>query len=241
MKKKTRTAKSEMALPKIVSRAEWKRARSKLLVKEKAETRRRDALAAERRRLPIVRVEKDYRFEGPKGKIRLPDLFDGRRQLILYHFMFAPGVQGWPNAGCPGCSMVADQICHLAHLHARDTSFVFVSRAPLTKIKGYEKRMGWTIPWYSSAGSDFNKDFGITTKDGETFGLSVFLRDGDDIFHTYFTAGRGVEALGPVWTLLDVTSLGRQEQWEDSPAGYPQTEPYQWWRRHDEYNKKETN
>jgi predicted dithiol-disulfide oxidoreductase (DUF899 family) len=228
------------ALPKVVSRAEWKQARAKLLAKEKAETHRRDALAAERRRLPMVRIEKDYAFAGPEGKVRLSDLFAGRPQLILYHFMFAPGVQGWPNAGCPGCSMVADQICHLAHLHARDTSFVFVSRAPLTKIKAYQKRMGWSIPWYSSEGNDFNKDFGVTTKGGETFGLSVFLRDGDDIFHTYFTAGRGVETLGPVWTLLDLTPFGRQEKWEDSPAGYPQTEPYQWWRRHDEYNKKET-
>ncbi len=228
-----------MTLPKIVSRAEWKRARSKLLVKEKAETRRRDSLAAERRRLPIVRVEKNYRFEGPKGKIRLPDLFDGRRQLLLYHFMFAPGVNGWPNAGCPGCSLVVDQICHLAHLQARDTSFVLVSRAPLARIKAYQKRMGWSIPWYSSAGSDFNKDFGVTTKESETFGLSAFLRDGEEVFHTYFTAGRGVEALGPVFTLLDVTPLGRQEKWEDSPAGYPQIAPYQWWRRHDEYKQKE--
>jgi len=228
------------ALPKIVTRAEWKRARAKLMTKEKAETRRRDALAAERRRLPMVRIEKDYRFDGPKGKVRLTDLFEGRRQLLLYHFMFAPDVQGWPNAGCPGCSMVADQVAHLAHFHARDTSFVFVSRGPLAKLQAYQRRMRWNIPWYSSAGSDFNQDFGVTTKEGETFGLSVFLRDGDQVFHTYFTADRGVETLGPVWTFLDLTPLGRQEKWEDSPAGYPQTAPYQWWRRHDEYKQEET-
>jgi predicted dithiol-disulfide oxidoreductase (DUF899 family) len=227
--------KSGVARSKIVSRAEWQRARNKLLVKEKAETRRRDALAAERRRLPMVRVDKDYVFAGGKGKVRLPDLFDERRQLVLYHFMFAPDVSGWPAAGCPGCSMVVDQIGHLAHLHARDTSFALISRAPLTKIRAYQKRMGWKVPWFSSAGTDFNVDFGVTTKEGETFGLSVFLRDGDEVFHTYFTADRGVEALGPVWTFLDLTPLGRQEEWEDLPAGYPQTEPYQWWRRHDEY------
>jgi predicted dithiol-disulfide oxidoreductase (DUF899 family) len=204
-------------------------------VKEKAETRRRDALAAERRRLPMVRVDKDYIFTGSKGKLRLQDLFEGRRQLILYHFMFAPGVDGWPTAGCPGCSMVVDNVGHLAHLHARDTSFVLVSRAPLAKIKAYQKRMGWKVPWFSSADSDFNVDFGVTTKEGETFGLSIFLRDGDQVFHTYFTADRGVEALGSSWTFLDLTPFGRQEDWEDTPAGRPQTAPYQWWRRHDEY------
>lgn len=225
-------------LPKIVSRAEWKRARAELLAKEKAETRRRDALAAERRRLPMLPIEKEYAFAGPRGKVGLLDLFAGRRQLLLYHFMFAPDVDGWPNAGCPGCSMFIDQVGHLAHLHARDTSFVLVSRAPLVRLKTYQKRMGWTIPWYSSEGSDFNVDFGVTTKEGETFGLSVFLREGEEVFQTYFTDGRGVEALGPVWTLLDVTPLGRQEDWEDSPAGYPQAKPYQWWRRHDEYSKQ---
>lgn len=233
--KSTKPKKNKPALPKVVSRAEWKRALKKVTAKEKAETRRRDALAAERRRLPMVRMEEDYQFEGPHGKVRLADLFDGRRQLLLYHFMFAPDVNGWPEAGCPGCSMFIDQVGHLAHLDARDTSFVLVSRAPLPRLKAYQKRMGWTIPWYSSAGSDFNRDFGVTTKEGDTFGLSAFLRENGEVFHTYFTAERGVEALGPVWTLLDLTSLGRQEKWEDSPAGYPQTAPYQWWQRHDEY------
>jgi predicted dithiol-disulfide oxidoreductase (DUF899 family) len=235
MKSEKRKTHDGQGLPTIVSRAEWRKARNKLLVKEKAETRRRDALAAERRRLPMVRVDKDYIFTGSKGKLRLQDLFEGRRQLILYHFMFAPGVEGWPAAGCPGCSMVVDNVGHLAHLHARDTSFVLVSRAPLAKIKAYQKRMAWKVPWFSSADSDFNVDFGVTTKEGETFGLSIFLRDGDQVFHTYFTADRGVEALGSSWTFLDLTPFGRQEDWEDTPAGRPQTAPYQWWRRHDEY------
>jgi predicted dithiol-disulfide oxidoreductase (DUF899 family) len=224
-----------MNVPEVVSPADWQVAHDALLAKEKRATRARDALAAERRRLPMVRIEKDYVFAGPDGTARLVDLFEGRRQLVLYHFMFAPDVDGWPTAGCPGCSMFVDQVGHLAHLHARDTSFVLVSRAPLDKIETYKERMGWTIPWYSSAGSDFNADFGVTTDSGETFGLSVFLRDGHDVFRTYFTSGRGVEALGSVWTFLDLTPLGRQEDWEDSPAGYPQTQRYEWWRRHDEY------
>jgi predicted dithiol-disulfide oxidoreductase (DUF899 family) len=223
------------ALPTIASPAKWQAAHERLMAKEKAATRARDALAAERRRQPMVEIEKDYVFEGPDGQVRLLDLFEGRRQLILYHFMFAPGVDGWPKAGCPGCSFFVDQIGHLAHLHARDTSFALVSRAPLKNIQRYEKRMGWTVPWFSSAGSDFNVDFGLTTDKGETFGLSVFLRDSKRVFRTYFTTRRGVEALGSAWTFLDVTPFGRQETWEDSPKGWPQTPPYQWWRRHDEY------
>jgi len=222
-------------LPKVVPHAEWEAAREKLLVKEKEATRARDVLAAERRRLPMVRIDKDYVFEGPDGKARLLDLFEGRRQLIIYHFMFAPDVDGWPSAGCPGCSMVVDQIGHLAHLHARDTSLALVSRAPLANIEAYKKRMGWTVPWFSSFGSDFNVEFGVTSDEGETFGLSVFLRDNDTVYRTYFTSGRGVEALGSTWTFLDLTPLGRQEEWEESPAGWPQTPPYVWWRRHDEY------
>jgi predicted dithiol-disulfide oxidoreductase (DUF899 family) len=226
-------------LPPVVSPDEWRAAGDQLLVKEKEATRARDALAAERRRLPMMRIDKDYLFDGPDGEARLPDLFEGRRQLILYHFMFGPN----QDVGCDGCSMFVDQIGHLAHLHARNTSFALVSRAPLAKIEPYRKRMGWTIPWYSSSGSDFNVDFGVSPEtprpteyqDGESFGLSVFLREGDEVFRTYFTSRRGVEALGSVWTFLDLTPLGRQEDWEDSPAGYPQTKPYEWWRRHDEY------
>jgi predicted dithiol-disulfide oxidoreductase (DUF899 family) len=234
------TERSAMNLPPVVAPTEWQAARDALLAKEKDATRARDALAAERRRLPMVQIEKDYTFDGPNGKAAtLLDLFDGRRQLLLYHFMFGPNQE----AGCDGCSMFVDQIGHLAHLHARDVSFALVSRAPLAKITAYEERMGWVIPWYSSFESDFNVDFGVgpetpqpdVYQDGETFGLSVFLRDGDNVFRTYFTTSRGVEALGSVWTFLDLTPLGRQENWEDSPAGYPQTKPYEWWRRHDEY------
>jgi predicted dithiol-disulfide oxidoreductase (DUF899 family) len=231
---------STMNVRAAASPAEWEAAREALLVKEKEATRARDALAAERRRLPIVRIDKDYVFGGPEGKASLLDLFEGRRQLIVYHFMFAPDVHGWPSAGCEGCSMVVDQVGHLAHFHARDTSFALVSRAPLANIEPFKERMGWTIPWYSSAGSDFNVDFGLTTEKGETFGLSVFLRDGDDVYRTYFTDRRGVEALGSVWTFLDLTPLGRQETWENSPEGNPQTPPYQWWRLHDEYEDAET-
>jgi predicted dithiol-disulfide oxidoreductase (DUF899 family) len=223
--------KNEKALPKVVSRDEWLVARKKLLAREKAATRARDALNAERRRLPMVRIEKDYVFEGPNGKASLLDLFEGRRQLIIYHFMFDPD---W-DEGCDGCSFFVDNIGHQAHLHARDTSLVLVSHAPLAKIKPFKKRMGWTVPWFSSFGSEFNYDFGVTTDEGETFGLSVFVRDGDQIFHTYFTNGRGVEYLGSVWTFLDLTPYGRQEDWEDSPDGWPQTPPYTWWRHHDRY------
>jgi predicted dithiol-disulfide oxidoreductase (DUF899 family) len=224
-----------MKLPEVVSPQEWQAAMDEVRAKEKEATRARDALAAERRRLPMARIDKDYVFEGRDGKRSLLDLFEGRRQLIMYHFMFAPGVEGWPDAGCPGCSMMVDQFGHPAHLHARDTSRAVISLAPLEKIEAYRKRMGWTFPWLSSEGTDFNKDFGLSTPQGETFGLSVFLRDGDDVYRTYFTNGRGVESLGPVWSFLDVTPLGRQEEWEDSPEGYPQTPPYEWWRRHDEY------
>jgi predicted dithiol-disulfide oxidoreductase (DUF899 family) len=228
-----------MDLPPVVSETEWQAARDALLAKEKEATRGRDALAAERRRLPRVRIEKEYAFEGPEGRVTLPDLFDGRRQLLLYHFMFGPN----QDAGCDGCSMFVDQIGHLAHLNARDTSFALVSRAPIEKIVAYKARMGWRIPWVSSFNSDFNVDFGVgpetpregVYQDGETFGLSVFLRDGADVYRTYFTTARGIEALGSVWTFLDLTPLGRQEDWEDSPPGYPQTKPYEWWRRHDEY------
>jgi predicted dithiol-disulfide oxidoreductase (DUF899 family) len=226
-------------LPPVVSEKEWQAARDALLVKEKEATRARDALAAERRRLPRVRIEKEYTFDGPEGEVALPDLFEGRTQVLLYHFMFGPN----QDVGCGGCSMFVDQIGHLAHLHARDTSFALVSRAPIEKLDAYKQRMGWTIPWVSSYRSDFNVDFGVgpeapqegVYQDGESFGLSVFIRDGDDVFRTYFTTHRGVEALGSVWTFLDLTPLGRQEEWEDSPGGYPQTKPYSWWRRHDEY------
>jgi predicted dithiol-disulfide oxidoreductase (DUF899 family) len=226
-------------LPPVVSQDEWRAAVEALRVKEKEHTRARDALAAERRRLPMVRIEKEYVFEGPNGKARLIDLFEGRRQLIVYHFMFGPNQE----VGCDGCSMFADQVAHPAHLHARDTSIAFVSRAPIDRVERYRERMGWTIPWYSSFSNDFGVDAGVSPEtpsvgayqDGENFRLRVFLRDGDDVYETYFTERRGVEAIGSVWTFLDLTPLGRQEDWEDSPEGRPQGPPYEWWRRHDEY------
>lgn len=228
------TGENTIKFPKIVDLAEWQKARDALLIKEKMATHARDALAAERRRLPMVRIDKKYVFDGPLGKMSLLDLFEGRRQLMLYHFMFAPPVSGWPDAGCVGCSMVTDQFGHIEHLHARDTSFCLVSRAPLTNIEKYKKRMGWSYPWYSSDGTDFNNDFGLTTAKGEHYGLSVFIHDDQNIYRTYHTNGRGVEALN-IWTLLDLTPLGRQEIWEDLPAEGPRAKPGSWWRRHDEY------
>ncbi|WP_409070409.1 DUF899 domain-containing protein [Aliifodinibius sp. S!AR15-10] len=220
-----------MKLPPVVSHEEWQEARNELLKKEKELTRQRDKLNAERRRLPMVEIEKEYQFEGPEGQVSLKDLFNGRRQLILYHFMFGPD----DEQGCSGCSMIVDNMGHPAHLLARDTFRMLVSRAPLNKLLTYKKRMGWEIPWYSSFESDFNYDFGVTTDRGETFKLSVFFKDGDRIFHTYSADGRGVEYYGSNWSYLDLTPLGRQEDWEDSPKGYPQSPPYVWWRRHDQY------
>lgn len=226
---------SQTGLPPIVSQEDWQSALDKLRIKEKAATRERDVLAAERRRLPMVKIDKKYEFQGPEGKLSLLNLFEGRRQLLLYHFMFAPGVEGWPTKGCDGCSMSLDEVCHLSHLHARDTSFCAVSLAPLPRILDYKKEMGWDIPWVSSADNDFNRDFGVTTPEGEVCGLSVFLRDENSVYRTYFTTARGTESLGSVWSYLDLTPFGRQETWEDTPPGRPQTEPYIWWRRHNEY------
>jgi predicted dithiol-disulfide oxidoreductase (DUF899 family) len=238
-KKRTRAspgaAETLQGMPKVVSQQEWDAARKVFLEKEKAATRARDELNAERRRLPMVRIEKDYVFEGPDGAASLPDLFEGRRQLIVYHFMYHADNDSF----CPGCSMFADQISHLSHLHARNTSFALISRAPLGSIARHKARMGWTAPWYSSLKSDFNTDFGLTTDDGEMFGLSVFFRDDEgNVYRTYFTDRRGVETLGSVWTFLDLTPWGRQETWENSPEGWPQTPPYEWWRLHDEYPKR---
>jgi predicted dithiol-disulfide oxidoreductase (DUF899 family) len=219
-----------MDMPPIVSPAEWEAAREQLLVKEKELTRARDALAAERRRMPRMAVEQDYRFEGPHGPASLLDLFAGRPQLIVYRFFYEPGVAGWPEHGCPGCSFLADQVAHLAHLNARDTTLAFASRAPQPEIERWKARMGWEIPWYTIT-DDFDADFGVD----EWHGTNVFFRDGDRVFRTYFVNSRGDEAVGSTWSYLDLTALGRQEEWEDSPAGYPQTPPYQWWRLHDGY------
>ena len=227
---------NRIVLPPVVSPGEWQAAHEKLLAKEKAATHARDALAAERRRQPMMRIEKPYGFEEPDGQPSLLDLFEGRRQLLLYHFMFAPGVNGWPDAGCPGCSLFTDQVGNLSHLRARDASMAWVSIAPLENIERYRKRMEWNIRWVSSAGNAFNRDLGLSTDEGEMHGLSVFIRDDDgSVYRTYFTSQRGLEMLGSVWSFLDLTPLGRQETWEDTPPGRPQSAPYQWWRRHDSY------
>ena len=222
-----------MDMPPVVSPQEWEAARQELLVKEKEHTRARDALAAERRRMPRMAVEEDYRFVGPGGPASLLDLFEGRRQLVVYRFFFDPGMESYPERGCGGCSFLADQVAHLAHLNARDTTLAFVSRAPQPEIQRWKAQMGWEqIPWYTVT-DDFDKDFGVD----EWHGTNAFIREGDKIFRTYFINERGDEAMGTTWAYLDITALGRQEEWEDSPEGYPQTPPYQWWNYHDEYGK----
>jgi predicted dithiol-disulfide oxidoreductase (DUF899 family) len=224
-----------MSLPEVVSREEWLVARKELLDQEKELTRRRDALNAERRRLPMVEIEKGYVFEGPGGAVGLVDLFEGRRQLIVGHFMFDPS---WEE-GCSSCSAGADEVSKglLDHLHARDTTLAYVSRARLETIERYKAKKGWTFPWYSSYGSDFNYDFHVTL-DGsvtpaeynyrlipvegeepmEMPGTSYFLRDGERVFHTYSNYARGAEMTGGSYYWLDLTALGRQEEWEE-PKG----------------------
>lgn len=232
-----------MNLPQIVSPAEWLTARKELLLREKELTRARDRLNADRRRLPMVRIEKDYRFTGPDGEVRLVDLFDGRPQLLVQHFMFDPS---WEQ-GCGSCTAMADDLSAgaLAHLNNRGTAFAAVSRAPYPKLRATRAERGWTFPWYSSYGGAFNYDFHVTLDpavaparynfrdaaelaatgfdwmldhSGEQPGISAFLRDGDEVFHTYSTFGRGVEAMMHAYHLLDLTALGRGEDWEE-PRG----------------------
>jgi predicted dithiol-disulfide oxidoreductase (DUF899 family) len=219
-----------MHIPPIVSQQDWDAAREQLLVKEKAVLRAHDSLAAERRRMPWMAVEKAYEFVGPNGQASLIDLFEGRRQLIIYRAFFEPGVFGWPDHACRGCSMGADQVSHLAHLNARDTTLVYASRAPQADIARLKARMDWRMPWYTITDS-FDADFGVD----EWHGHNVFFRDGDTIYRTYFINSRGDEAMGTVWNYLDATPLGRQEVWEDSPDGHPQTPTYKWWNWHDNY------
>jgi predicted dithiol-disulfide oxidoreductase (DUF899 family) len=219
----TRTELPAEALPPIVTPREWAVAAAELRAAEKGHMRAGDALAARRRRMPMVEFD-GYTFQGAGGPATLLDLFEGRRQLVVYQFMRGP-------AWCKGCCMFTDQISELAHLHARDTTMAIVSLSRYEDLAALRERMGWQVPFYSSAGNDFAADCGTA----EGFGLSVFLRDGDRVFRTYFTADRGVEAVGTVWSILDRTPLGRQETWEDTPAGRPQTAPYQWWRLHEEY------
>lgn len=245
---------STMASPRVVSREAWREARVALLAKEKEMTRARDALNEERRALPAVEVVEDYVFEGPEGRSGLAELFAGRGQLVVYHFMFDPA---WEE-GCSGCSHLVDNLPHPAHLHARDTTLVLVSRAPLAKIGAFRARMGWTLPWYSSAGSRFNYDFHATTDPevavveynyrdeatmeahgqayhvrGEQPGMSVFVREGERVLHTYSTYGRGLDAFLNTYNLLDLTPLGRGEGWDGMPdlGGLGM----EWLRHHDRY------
>ncbi|HEX5208972.1 MAG TPA: DUF899 domain-containing protein [Steroidobacteraceae bacterium] len=219
-----------MHSPPVVSADAWDAAHREILVKEKAHMRAGDALAAERRRMPWMAVERTYEFEGPRGKASLLDLFEGRRQLIVYRAFFEPGVFGWPDHACRGCSLGADQVSHLAHLNARNTTLAYASRAPQADIARLKTRMDWKMPWYSITDS-FDVDFGVH----EYHGHNVFFRDGGQVFRTYFVNWRGDEAMGTVWSYLDITPLGRQEIWEDSPEGYPQSPPYKWWNWHDNY------
>ena len=244
-----------MRLPETVSPQEWRAARMALLEKEKAFTHARDALNVERRALPMVEITKPYQFEGPRGPVTLLDLFERRQQLIVYHFMFHRD----RGEGCAGCSHMADSIPHLAHLHARDTTLVLVSRATLAEIQPFKERMGWTIPWYGSLGSDFNYDFHATTDEavapveynyrdagalvqlgqvyhvkGEQSGASVFLRDGARVFHTYSTYGRGLDNMLATNSWLDLTPFGRGEGWDGMPdLGGNGTG--MWVRLHDRY------
>ncbi len=234
-------------LPPVVSREEWLAARKELLAKEKELTRARDKLNAERRQLPMVRIDKSYAFEGPNGAVSLLDMFEGRKQLIMHHFMFDPA---WTQA-CASCSSAADGIGNLRQLHVRNTTLAAVSRAPYEKLAAYRERMGWTFPWYSSFGSDFNYDFHATLDDriapvllhfrteaelaevgtpwtggpwiedmrgSELPGISAFLRIDDEVFHTYSTYGRGIQEFHNGYQHLDLTILGRQEEWEE-PKG----------------------
>jgi predicted dithiol-disulfide oxidoreductase (DUF899 family) len=228
-----------MSLPDVVSHEQWLTARTEFLTREKELTRMRDRLIADRRRLPMERVEQDYRFTGPDGEVTLEDLFAGRRQLIVCHFMFDPG---WED-GCASCTAGADEMSpgHLEHLHARDTTLVYVSRAPYEKLARFRDKRGWTFPWYSSHGSDFNYDYAVTLDEsvtppsynyrdgaeiremgfdpaGEFPGRSSFLRTDEGVFHTYSVFARGTETMGGSYYLLDETALGRQEEWEE-PKG----------------------
>ena len=234
-----------MSLPEVTTPEAWRAARVALLAEEKAMTKARDALNTRRRELPMVEIEKDYRFDGPAGKVGLIDLFEGRRQLIVDHYM-------WPDLnsdnGCPSCAGRVDQYGNRQHLHDRDTTIAVVSRAPFAKIESFRHRMGWDFPWYSSLGSRFNYDFHVTLDEavtpveynyrskaelkaagfplmtGDLHGTSVFLRDGDRVFHTYSTYGRGTEQVGGTHYYLDLTALGRQEAWE-LPAGRADLRP----------------
>jgi predicted dithiol-disulfide oxidoreductase (DUF899 family) len=247
VKRQSRQSVGEIPHPPIVSRGQWLEARKKLLSHEKELTKHYDRVNAERRRLPMVMIEKDYRFDGPGGKRDLKALFDGQRQLIVYHFMFDPA---WEK-GCPSCTWYIDSLGDLSLLKKRDTMFVLVSRAPLAKLERYKAERGWDLPWYSSFGTDFNYDFHVSNDpkvrpieynyrskaeneahkspnnlEGEEHGISVYFTLDDAVFHTYSAYARGTEALGDARTLLDITPYGRQQDFEDSPPGWPQRPTY---------------
>ena len=226
-----------LAHPQVVSREEWLAERKVLLAQERELTKHLDQVNAKRRRLPMVRVDKEYSFEGPNGKTSLRDLFEGHRQLLVYHFMFAPD---W-DKGCSGCTGFINALGDLTMLNERDTTLVLVSRAPSAKLEWYKAQQGWSLPWVSSLNSDFNYDFHVTLDEsvtpaqynyrpmsikGERHGMSVFFRLDDAIFHTYSTYARGCEALTDTYRLLDITPYGRQEDFEDSPPGWPQKPTY---------------
>jgi predicted dithiol-disulfide oxidoreductase (DUF899 family) len=229
-----------MAEHKMGTREEWLAARKRLLEREKELTRRSDELARERQELPWVRVEKEYRFETDSGTKTLAELFDGRSQLLVYHFMFGPTVEGWPEAGCPGCSYTADSLdVAVEHLPHRDVMFVAVSRAPLETLNSYKRRMGWNFPWVSYGDSDFNLDFAVFTEEGrrtgtgfnfdtpkhaeidlrneELHGLSAFALEDGVVYHTYSTYDRGTDALNATWQLLDRTPKGRGDEFDGWP------------------------
>ncbi|HEY3268483.1 MAG TPA: DUF899 domain-containing protein [Armatimonadota bacterium] len=239
-------AQTETAIPRVATQEEWLGERKRLLAHEKELTRKYDRVNAERRRLPMVMIDKEYVFDGPAGKLSLKDMFEGRTQLIIYHFMFDPE---WEQ-GCMGCTGFVSALGDLSMLNERNTTFAIVSRAPLAKLNAYKASKGWNRSWYSSHGTDFNYDFHVTLDEkvapieynyrdkaelvaagagspaGEAHGLSVFFRNGDDVYHTYSTYGRGVETLTDAYSLLDVTPWGRQEDFEDSPPGWPQKPTY---------------
>jgi predicted dithiol-disulfide oxidoreductase (DUF899 family) len=208
-----------MEKPKIVSAEEWQQARGELLTAEKEATRALDAIAARRRRLPMVRFAAEYSFDTPDGTKTLLDLFEGRQQLVVYQFM-----DNGPDAYCPGCTMFTSSVpaASPGQLAGMDVTWVTVSNMPLAQIEAYKARKGWTVPFVSSRGTSFADDCGA----GDGFMLSVFLRDGDQVYRTYSTTARGVDRLVFVNSILDLTPYGRQEDWEDSPPGWPQQPTY---------------
>ena len=225
--------------PPIATQEEWLAERKKLLAHEKELTRQKDRVNAERRRLPMVKVTKNYTFDGPEGKVSLLDLFQGKRQLIVHHFMFGPD---WEK-GCRGCTGHVESIWNISTLEDRDTRYVIVSRAPLEKLEAWKKFKGWNRPWYSAGESDFNFDFNVSFREGqkdaeynfgprgeegegECPGMSVFFRIGDDVYHTYSVYARGLEPITDSYDFLDLTPYGRQEDFEESPAGWPQKPTY---------------